>query len=108
VRDPEKIGWGDLGVDIVAESTGIFRDRESAAKHLAAGARKVIISAPAADPDITIVMGVNSNQLRPEAAPHYFQCFVHDQLPGAGREGHFGEFRSPASGLMTTVHCLYG
>ena len=62
VKDPESIGWGDLGVDIVAECTGIFRDRDGATKHLTAGARKVIISAPATEPDITIVMGVNSQQ----------------------------------------------
>jgi glyceraldehyde 3-phosphate dehydrogenase len=60
--DPENIPWGSLDVNIVLESTGRFRDRESASKHIKAGAKRVIISAPANDPDITIVMGVN-NQL---------------------------------------------
>ncbi|MFQ5704774.1 MAG: type I glyceraldehyde-3-phosphate dehydrogenase [Gemmatimonadales bacterium] len=58
-RDPAHLPWGDIGVDIVLESTGLFRDREKAAKHLAAGARKVVISAPAKGEDITIVIGVN-------------------------------------------------
>src|ERR1700676_2003618 len=58
-RDPAELPWGDLGVDVVIESTGLFTDRESAAKHLAQGAKKVIISAPAKDPDATVVLGVN-------------------------------------------------
>jgi glyceraldehyde 3-phosphate dehydrogenase len=58
-RDPEKLPWKELGIDLVVESTGIFRKREGASKHLKAGAKKVVISAPATDPDITIVMGVN-------------------------------------------------
>lgn len=58
-RDPKSLGWGDLGVDVVIESTGLFTDRAGAAQHLEAGARKVIISAPSSDPDVTIVMGVN-------------------------------------------------
>jgi len=61
-RDPSNLPWGDLGVDIVVESTGIFRNREGASKHLEAGAKKVIISAPGIDPDITIVMGVNHHE----------------------------------------------
>jgi len=66
-RNPADLPWGDLGVDIVIESTGLFRDRPNASKHLAAGAKKVIISAPARDPDITIVMGVNQEQYDPQA-----------------------------------------
>jgi glyceraldehyde 3-phosphate dehydrogenase len=58
-RDPADLGWGDLGVDVVLESTGLFTKRDDAAKHLAAGAKKVIISAPAKDEDITVVLGVN-------------------------------------------------
>ena len=58
-RDPAALGWGDLGVDVVLESTGFFTKRAAAAKHLAAGAKKVIISAPATDEDITVVLGVN-------------------------------------------------
>ncbi|MHB8792142.1 MAG: type I glyceraldehyde-3-phosphate dehydrogenase [Thermoleophilia bacterium] len=58
-RDPANLPWGDLGADVVIESTGFFIDREGAGKHLAAGAKKVVISAPAKDPDVTIVLGVN-------------------------------------------------
>ncbi|HEY2334286.1 MAG TPA: type I glyceraldehyde-3-phosphate dehydrogenase [Solirubrobacterales bacterium] len=58
-RDPAALPWGDLGVDVVIESTGFFTARDDAAKHLAAGAKKVIISAPAKDPDVTVALGVN-------------------------------------------------
>ncbi len=64
-RDPKNLPWKGLGVDIVVESTGMFEDREAAAKHLSAGAKKVIISAPAKDPDITMVLGVNEGQYDP-------------------------------------------
>ncbi|MEY2441677.1 MAG: hypothetical protein QOJ46_1103 [bacterium] len=57
--DPADLGWGDLGVDVVLESTGLFTKRDDAAKHLSAGAKKVVISAPATDEDITVVLGVN-------------------------------------------------
>ncbi len=60
-RDPGAIPWGDLGVDVVLESTGFFTKRDGAQKHLDAGAKKVVISAPATDPDITIVLGVNDD-----------------------------------------------
>src|ERR1700686_239284 len=62
-RDPAALPWGELGVDVVIESTGLFTDRDSAAKHLAQGARKVIISAPASDPDATVVLGVNFDEV---------------------------------------------
>src|SRR3954451_11579339 len=58
-RDPAALPWGDAGADVVIESTGLFTDRENAAKHLDAGARKVIISAPAKQPDVTVALGVN-------------------------------------------------
>jgi glyceraldehyde 3-phosphate dehydrogenase len=58
-RDPANLPWADLGVDVVIESTGLFTKRDDAAKHLAAGAKKVIISAPASDPDVTVALGVN-------------------------------------------------
>jgi glyceraldehyde 3-phosphate dehydrogenase len=61
-RDPTALPWGELGVDVVLESTGLFTDREGASQHIEAGARKVLISAPATDPDITIVMGVNDDK----------------------------------------------
>jgi glyceraldehyde 3-phosphate dehydrogenase len=58
-RDPASLPWEDLGVDVVIESTGLFTDRENASKHLDAGAKKVVISAPATDPDVTVALGVN-------------------------------------------------
>src|ERR671911_2382943 len=64
-RDPAQLPWKDLGVDVVFESTGLFTARDAAAKHLAAGARKVIITAPAKGPDITLVMGVNDDKYDP-------------------------------------------
>ena len=67
VRDPAQLPWKDLGVDVVFESTGLFTDRDSAAKHLAAGAKKVIITAPAKKPDITVVLGVNTEKYDPKA-----------------------------------------
>jgi glyceraldehyde 3-phosphate dehydrogenase len=107
IREPEKIGWNDLGVDIVAECTGLFRDREGASKHLAAGARKVIISAPAGDPDITIVMGVNSNQYDPRR--HHLisnaSCTTNCLAPVAKvLLENFGL----QYGLMTTIHAYTG
>ena len=65
VRDPAQLPWGELGVDVVIESTGIFRDRAGASKHLEAGAKKVIISAPAKGEDLTIVLGVNEEKYDP-------------------------------------------
>ena len=65
VKDPASLPWKDLGVDVVVESTGIFRDTATASKHLQAGAKKVIITAPAKDPDVTIVLGVNEQAYDP-------------------------------------------
>ncbi|MFL5906975.1 MAG: type I glyceraldehyde-3-phosphate dehydrogenase [Solirubrobacterales bacterium] len=65
-KDPAALPWEDLGVEVVIESTGLFTDRESAAKHLQAGAKKVIISAPAKEPDITLALGVNFDEYDPE------------------------------------------
>jgi glyceraldehyde 3-phosphate dehydrogenase len=73
-RDPANLAWGDMGVDVVVESTGFFTKRPDAAKHLEGGAKKVIISAPATDPDITIVLGVNDDQYDPA---------VHDVISNA-------------------------
>jgi glyceraldehyde 3-phosphate dehydrogenase (phosphorylating) len=64
-RDPAQLPWGDLGVDVVIESTGVFRTHDAAAKHLEAGAKYVIVSAPMGDPDISVVLGVNDDQLDP-------------------------------------------
>ncbi|NQT09595.1 MAG: type I glyceraldehyde-3-phosphate dehydrogenase [Desulfobacteraceae bacterium] len=107
IKDPANLAWKDFGVDIVAECTGFFRDSESASKHLAAGARKVIISAPAKDPDITIVMGVNSNQYNP--AQHHIisnaSCTTNCLAPVAKvLLENFGI----RSGLMTTIHSYTG
>lgn len=105
--DPLKIPWKDAGADIAAECTGLFRDRENASKHLAAGARKVIISAPAKDPDITIVMGVNSNQYDP-AQQHVISnasCTTNCLAPIAKViHENFGI----RNGLMTTIHAYTG
>jgi len=66
IKDPAALPWRELGVEIVVESTGLFRDRVTSAKHLAAGAKKVIITAPAPDPDVTIVLGVNDKEYDPK------------------------------------------
>ncbi|MGD9280564.1 MAG: type I glyceraldehyde-3-phosphate dehydrogenase [Desulfobacterales bacterium] len=107
IKEPDQIDWRKLGVDIVAECTGLFRDRESASKHLAAGARKVIISAPAGDPDITIVLGVNSNQYDPRN--HHIisnaSCTTNCLAPVAKvLLENFGL----KYGLMTTIHAYTG
>jgi glyceraldehyde 3-phosphate dehydrogenase len=65
-KDPAQLPWGDLGVEVAIESTGLFTKRDDAAKHLEAGAKKVVISAPATDPDITVVLGVNDREYDPE------------------------------------------
>jgi len=67
IKDPAQLPWKDLGVDVVFESTGLFTDRDSAAKHLAAGAKKVIITAPAKKPDFSVVLGVNEEKYDPKA-----------------------------------------
>ncbi len=65
-KDPAALPWGELGVDVAIESTGLFTKREAAEKHLQAGAKKVVISAPATDPDLTVVLGVNDREYDPE------------------------------------------
>jgi len=107
IKDPEQLKWKELGIDIAAECTGLFRDRESAAKRLTAGARKVIISAPAKDPDITIVMGVNSSKYDPKQ--HHIvsnaSCTTNCLAPVAKvLLENFGL----KSGLMTTIHAYTG
>jgi glyceraldehyde 3-phosphate dehydrogenase len=107
IRNPEQLNWAGVGVDVVAECTGLFRNREAAAKHLSGGARKVIISAPASDPDITIVMGVNSNRYDPKQ--HHIisnaSCTTNCLAPVAKVIlENFGL----RSGLMTTVHAYTG
>jgi glyceraldehyde 3-phosphate dehydrogenase len=102
-RDPAKLPWGDLGVDIVIESTGIFRDKTQASKHIEAGAKKVLISAPATDPDITIVVGVNHELYNP--ANHHVisnaSCTTNSLAPVCKvLLDSFGIEK----GLMTTIH----
>ncbi|MHC0432597.1 type I glyceraldehyde-3-phosphate dehydrogenase [Streptomyces sp. O3] len=102
-RNPADIPWGELGVDVVVESTGIFTKREDAAKHLAGGAKKVLISAPAKNEDITIVMGVNQDQY--DAASHHVisnaSCTTNCVAPMAKvLLENFGIVK----GMMTTVH----
>ena len=86
-RDPANLPWGDLGVDIVLESTGLFTDAAKAGAHITAGAKKVIISAPAKGEDITIVLGVNEDRYDPAEPPHHQQRELHDQLPRPGGQG---------------------
>lgn len=102
-KDPAKLPWKDLGVDYVVEATGVFRDREKAGQHLTAGARKVIITAPAKNEDITIVMGVNHELYDP--AKHHVvsnaSCTTNCLAPVAKvLDDQFGIKR----GWMTTVH----
>jgi glyceraldehyde 3-phosphate dehydrogenase len=102
-KDPAALPWKDLGVDIVFESTGLFTDRDSAAKHLAAGAKKVVITAPAKKPDITVVLGVNNDRYDP--ATHHIvsnaSCTTNCLAPLAKvLHERFGIRK----GWMTTVH----
>ena len=102
-RRPSDLPWGELDVDVVIESTGLFTSREAAAQHLDAGAKKVIISAPASDADVTIVMGVNDDTYDP-AAHHVISnasCTTNCFVPMVKvLDDAFGV----QSGLMTTVH----
>ncbi|MGW7369168.1 type I glyceraldehyde-3-phosphate dehydrogenase [Streptomyces sp. NPDC054841] len=102
-RNPADIPWGELGVDIVIESTGIFTKKADAEKHIAGGAKKVLISAPAKDEDITIVMGVNQDKY--DAANHHVisnaSCTTNCVAPMAKvLDENFGIVK----GMMTTVH----
>jgi len=102
-RDPAALPWKELGVDVVIESTGLFRDREQAAKHIAAGAKKVVISAPAKNEDLTIVLGVNDSQYDPDK--HHIlsnaSCTTNCLAPVA-KVLH--EKWGIVKGLMTTIH----
>ncbi|MBK5298816.1 MAG: aldehyde dehydrogenase, partial [Vicinamibacteria bacterium] len=103
VRDPGQLPWKDLGVDVVFESTGLFTDREKAVLHLNAGAKKVVITAPAKKPDITLVLGVNADKYDP--ATHHIisnaSCTTNCLAPFAKvLHEQFGIVR----GWMTTIH----
>jgi len=102
-RDPSALAWGDIGAEIVVESTGFFTDAESARKHITAGAKKVIISAPAKGEDITIVMGVNQDKYNPatDNVISNASCTTNCLAPMAKAiDDAFGIER----GLMTTIH----
>ena len=102
-RDPSKLPWKELGVDVVVESTGVFRDREGAGKHLEAGAKKVIISAPGKQEDVTIVLGVNQDMYDPDQ--HHVisnaSCTTNCLAPVV--KAILGSF-GIRKGLMTTIH----
>ena len=102
-RDPAALPWGEIGVDVVIESTGLFTKRDDAAKHLEAGAKKVVISAPATDEDITIVLGVNDDAYDPEQ--HHVisnaSCTTNCLAPPAKVANDTVGIKH---GLMTTIH----
>ncbi|MED4312885.1 type I glyceraldehyde-3-phosphate dehydrogenase [Heyndrickxia coagulans] len=102
-REPANLGWGDLGVEVVVESTGRFTNRDAAAKHLEAGAKKVVISAPGKNEDITIVMGVNEEKYDPKN--HHVisnaSCTTNCLAPFAKVLQEKFEIKR---GMMTTVH----
>jgi glyceraldehyde 3-phosphate dehydrogenase len=102
-RDPAALPWGDLGVEVVIESTGLFTGREDAGKHLEAGAKKVIISAPAKDPDVTVALGVNFDSYDPES--HHIisnaSCTTNCLAPMAKA---INDSIGIEQGLMTTIH----
>jgi glyceraldehyde 3-phosphate dehydrogenase len=102
-RDPAALPWGDLGVDVVLESTGLFTKRDSAQKHIDAGSKKVVISAPATEPDVTLVLGVNDDAYDP-ASHHVISnasCTTNCVAPLAKvLKDAFGV----EQGFMTTIH----
>ena len=103
-RDPAKLPWDELGVDVVIESTGLFTDRESAAKHLGGSVKKVIISAPATDPDVTVAIGVNFDEAYDRAAHHVISnasCTTNCLAPVAKV---LNDTIGIEHGLMTTIH----
>src|ERR1700710_1945446 len=103
-RDPAALPWGDLGVDVVIESTGFFTKREGAAKHLEGGAKKVIISAPATGPDATVVLGVNFDDAYDPENHHVISnasCTTNCLAPVAKV---LNDLVGIEKGLMTTIH----
>jgi glyceraldehyde 3-phosphate dehydrogenase len=103
-RDPAKLPWGELGAEVVIESTGLFTDRENASKHLEAGAKKVVISAPATDPDVTVALGVNFDQAYDKARHNVISnasCTTNCLAPVAKVVHNTVGIRH---GLMTTIH----
>ncbi len=107
IKNPGDVPWRDHDVDIVMECTGFFRDRESATKHREAGARKVIISAPAADPDITIVIGVNESLYDPRKHHIISNASCTTNCLATVAKVLFEKF-GMKNGLMTTIHSYTG
>jgi glyceraldehyde 3-phosphate dehydrogenase len=103
IRDPGQLPWKDLGVDVVVESTGRFRDRASASKHLEAGAKRVVISAPAKDPDVTLVLGVNEGDYSPKSHQILSMGSCTTNCLGPIAKILVKEF-GVEYGLMTTIH----
>ncbi len=105
-RDPANLNWGDLGVDVVVESTGFFTDKDSAGKHLQAGAKKVVISAPAKGDIQTIVLGVNDDKIDPSIEIYSnASCTTNCLAPMAKViDDNFGLVK----GFMTTIHAYTG
>jgi glyceraldehyde 3-phosphate dehydrogenase len=106
--DPAGLPWGDIGADVVIESSGYFRDRAGAAKHLEAGARKVIISAPAKDPDVTVALGINFDEVYDPAKHDIISnasCTTNCLAPVAKV---LNEAFGIRHGVMTTVHAYTG
>lgn len=102
-RDPASLPWKDMGIDLVVECTGVFTDRDGASKHLTAGAKRVLISAPAEDPDVTIVLGVNQDKLdlSKQKIISMASCTTGSLAPAVKvLNDTFGI----VSGLMTTIH----
>jgi glyceraldehyde 3-phosphate dehydrogenase len=102
-RDPEQLPWAELGVDVVIESTGLFTDRDGASKHLGAGAKKVVISAPATNADITIVLGVNDDKYDPDTHDVISNASCTTNSVGPMAKILLDEF-GIVSGFMTTIH----
>src|SRR5438874_4706384 len=105
-RDPAKLPWRELGVDVALECTGIFTKRDAAAKHLEAGAKKVIISAPAEGADLTLVMGVNTDELKPEHKVILNTSCTTTCLAPLAYVLHKGD--GIERGYMTTIHSYTG
>jgi len=105
-RDPAKLPWGELGVDVALECTGFFTKREAAAKHLEAGARKVLISAPAGDADLTVVYGVNHDKLTQQHSVVSNASCTTNCLAPVAKVVH--DAIGIENGYMTTVHAVTG
>jgi glyceraldehyde 3-phosphate dehydrogenase len=105
-KDPSKLPWRDLGVDLVLECSGVFTERAKASKHLDAGAKKVLISAPATDMDLTVVYGVNHDQLKPEHTIVSNASCTTNCLAPLAKIIH--ETCGIESGFMTTIHAYTG